>query len=226
MPAPQLLPHCPQFFASALRSAHPIPLPQATWPIAQTHWPETQVPEPQLLPHWPQLVGSELRSAQPIPLPHIVCPILQTHCPDVHVPAPQFLLQPPQCAWSLETSKHPSAHVMSPASQVHTLFTQLAPGLRVTLPHMTPPLELEAALLDVVPLVAPVAVEPPVEALVLVAPPAPEVPDPPAPDAVPLAPVAMAGCVSELPPQPGVAPNSAAPRVTTARGKRREREAT
>jgi hypothetical protein len=99
-------------------------------------------------------------------MPHMVWLAPQTHAPETQVPCPQLWLHVPQWAGSAEVSKQPVGQVMSPDGHVQTPPTQLAPGLQVTAPQVTPPLELEALevvvmplLVDAVPL--PVDDEPP-----------------------------------------------------------------
>jgi hypothetical protein len=163
VPAPQSMPHIPQFIGSLLRSAQPMPIPHITWPVPHWHMPETHVPAPQLRPHIPQLFGSLLRLAQPTPIPHITWPVPHMHWPDTHVPCPQVRPQVPQWAGSLLVSKQPVGHDTSPAEHWQTPPTHCSPGLQVTLPQGTPPVELEPV--GAVPVELPaVPVEPPVPA--------------------------------------------------------------
>lgn len=137
-----------------LRSTQPALPPHCVCPAAHWHWPDTQVPDPQVRPHCPQLVALELQSTQPVLPPHSVCPAAHWHLPETHAPSPQLVLQVPQCAASVERLKHPEGQETSAASHWQSPFTQLAPGLQVTAPQVTPPEldvppELEVAPLDV-----------------------------------------------------------------------------
>jgi hypothetical protein len=100
-------------------------------------------------------VASFARSKQPPVPPAIggqsVWPVPHWHWPETHVPSPQLRLQLPQWLGSLEVSKQPVGHDTSLPGHWQTLFTQVSPGLHVTIPHVTggEPLELDVEAVPV-----------------------------------------------------------------------------
>jgi hypothetical protein len=159
--APQLCPHIPQFAESVwvLAQVPPPKPPHIIVPIGHMHIPEVHVaPMAQARPHIPQFMGSVAVSEQVglLGLPHLTWVAVHWHTPDTHVPCPQLWPQVPQCIGSLLVSKQPVGQETMPMAHWHVLFTHISPGLQVTMPHITPPLELalvEVALVLMVPVV-------------------------------------------------------------------------
>lgn len=80
LPAPQLMPHPPQFFASVATNVH-LPA-QSSAPAGHTHKPALQLlPPPQALPQAPQLSVSLMLTQRPL---HASVPVGQAHLPWTH----------------------------------------------------------------------------------------------------------------------------------------------
>ena len=117
-PAPQEVPHAPQFAGSMRVSAHAAvtPLPQSESGDAHesAHEPiEQRLPAGHALPHIPQLAASVASDTQRPA--HTVCPTghERVHAPAAQTcPGPQTVPQAPQLLVSLWRSRHDVPHTV------------------------------------------------------------------------------------------------------------------
>ena len=138
-PAPQTVPHVPQFSRLDARSAQ-TPA-QSVRPVAHAHVPPLQTrPSPQVTPQKPQLASSVVRSAHE--LPHRASPEAQlvAHAPSLHTcPCVHSVPHAPQLRASLLRSVQvvapppgrppppiPPMHAASPVGQAHTPDVQVS----------------------------------------------------------------------------------------------------
>ncbi|GAC1352621.1 MAG: hypothetical protein NVSMB1_17320 [Polyangiales bacterium] len=141
-PAPQEMPHPPQFFASLVVSMHPTPGHNFD-PDAQVQTPAEQVPPaPHTLPQLPQLLGSValVTHFADAPKPHNTSPAVgQVHFPvpnefGLHVvPVTQTLSQPPQFFESVVVSMQTPPH--NAVGLVHVTSLGVSPN---TSPAVSP----------------------------------------------------------------------------------------